>query len=377
MDYRPATGKIPSFPAIPPESPTGTCRAPIPEIPSALTPSSTGVSAFPSPPTTPPSPTASLMKLPFPAVILPALLLSAAAIPSANAAVNFRTEIWPILAKNCVDCHRAPHKDNAGKMIEPKGKLRLDGAGGIMKGGTDGDAVVAGDPDKSSIYQRVLLPLDHEDVMPPKGKGKPLSFNESELIKQWIIDGADFGDWKGADSGAPVTAKAAPAKAADPLAAGATVAPEAAKQKIASLGALVTPIVKDSPLLRIEWVSGAGAVTDKQVAELAAISGNISELDLSETKITDEALATVAKFPRLTWLKLNDTAVTDAGIAKLKGLANLNYLNLHSTNVSDTSLTTLTGLRKLRQVYLWRTRVTPNEAAKFAKTIPDLHVQLE
>ncbi|MES2709731.1 MAG: c-type cytochrome domain-containing protein [Verrucomicrobiota bacterium] len=301
------------------------------------------------------------------------LLLTAAAAP---AAVNFRTEIWPVLAKNCVDCHRAPHKDNAGKLIEPKGKLRLDGAGGIMKGGNDGDAVVAGDPDKSSIYQRILLPLDHEDAMPPKGKGKPLSFNESELIKQWIIDGADFGGWKGTDSGAPVAAKAAP-KSVDPLASGATVAPEAAKAKIASLGALVTPIVKDSPLLRIEWISGAGAVGDKEVAELAAISGNIAELDLSETKITDEALTTVARFPRLTWLKLNDTAVSDAGIAKLKGLANLNYLNLHSTNVSDTALTSLTGLRKLRQVFLWKTRVTPGEAAKFAKSIPDLRVQLE
>ncbi|RYD33937.1 MAG: hypothetical protein EOP86_12185 [Verrucomicrobiaceae bacterium] len=301
------------------------------------------------------------------------LLLAATAAP---AAVNFRTQVWPVLAKNCVECHRAPYKDNSGKMIEPKGRLRLDGAGGIMKGGNDGDSVVAGDPDKSPLYQRILLPIDHEDAMPPKGKGKPLSFNDSELIKEWIIDGADFGDWKGSDSGAPVAAKAAP-KAVDPLAAGTTVAPEAAKQKISSLGALVTPVVKDSPLLRIEWVSGAGAIGDKEVAELAAVAGNISELDLSGTKITDEALTTVAKFPRLTWLKLNGTAVTDAGVAKLKGLVNLNYLNLHSTNVSDTSLTTLTGLRKLRQVYLWKTRVTPAEAAKFAKSIPDLRVALE
>jgi hypothetical protein len=47
----------------------------------------------------------------------------------ARAAVNFRTQLWPIFAKNCVDCHRAPYKDPAGKVIEPKGRLRLDGAG--------------------------------------------------------------------------------------------------------------------------------------------------------------------------------------------------------------------------------------------------------
>jgi hypothetical protein len=75
------------------------------------------------------------MKLTLSALLLLAVL-------PAGAAVNFRTQVWPILAKSCVDCHRAPHKDSAGKMVEPKGRLRLDGAGSIMKGGADGDAVV-------------------------------------------------------------------------------------------------------------------------------------------------------------------------------------------------------------------------------------------
>ena len=304
-------------------------------------------------------------------------LFAAASLP-AGAAVNFRTQVWPLLSKSCVDCHRAPHKDPAGKLVEPKGRLRLDGAGFILKGGEDGDAVVAGDPDKSSIYQRILLPRDHEDVMPPKGKGKMFSFDDSELIKQWIIEGASFGDWKGADDGSRTVAVKKPAaKTADPLSAGAGPAPEAAKEAIRKLGALVSPVVADSPLLRVEWISGASLVGDKEVAELTSIGGNIAELDLSDTKITDEALAVIGKYPRLHWLNLNNTAVTDAGIAHLKGLVNLSYLNLHSTNVSDTALISLTPLRKLRQVYLWKTRVTPAEATKFAKSIPDLKVTLD
>jgi hypothetical protein len=305
------------------------------------------------------------------------LFLLLAALP-AGAAVNFRTQVWPLLAKQCVDCHRAPYKDNAGKIANPKGGLRLDGAGPIMKGGTDGDAVVAGDPDKSSIYQRILLPPDHEDVMPPKGKGKLLSFDETELIKQWIIEGASFGDWVGASDGSGAVAAKKPAtKAPDPLASGAGPAPAAAQDAIRKLGALVTPVMADSPLLRVEWISGASQVTDKEVTELIQIGGNISELDLSDTKITDEALATLGKFPRLAWLNLSKTAVTDAGVAQLKTLTNLSYLNLHSTNVSDSALATLTPLRKLRQVYLWKTRVTPGEAVKFSKTIPDLKVTLD
>ena len=309
---------------------------------------------------------------------LPALLCVLTATLPAGAAVNFRTQVWPILAKQCVDCHRAPYKDTAGKIANPKGGLRLDGAGPILKGGKDGDAVTAGDPDKSSIYQRILLPPDHEDVMPPKGKGKLLSFDESELIKTWIIEGANFGDWIGASDGSgAVAAKKPAAKAADPLSAGAGPAPAAAQDAIRKLGALVTPVVADSPLLRVEWVSGASMVTDKEVSALLQIGGNISELDLSDTKITDEALVTLGKLPRLAWLNLNNTSVTDAGIAHLKDLTNLYYLNLHSTNVSDTALTALTPLRKLREVYLWKTRVTPASATKFAKTIPDLKVTLE
>lgn len=308
---------------------------------------------------------------------LPTLLLLTAALP-AGAAVNFRTQVWPILSKQCVDCHRAPYKDTAGKVANPKGGLRLDGAGPIMKGGTDGDAVVAGDPDKSSIYQRILLPPDHEDVMPPKGKGKLLSFDESELIKQWIIEGAGFGDWVGAaDGGGVVAAKKPATKSVDPLTAGAGPAPAAAQDAIRKLGALVTPVTTDSPLLRVEWVSGASLVTDKEITALVQIGGNISELDLSDTKITDEALTTIGKFPRLAWLNLNNTAISDAGLAHLKTLTNLSYLNLHSTNISDTALASLTPLRKLRQIYLWKTRVTPANASKFAKTIPDLKVTLD
>ena len=309
--------------------------------------------------------------------LLSSLLILNAVLP-AGAAVNFRTQVWPILAKQCVDCHRAPYKDTAGKIANPKGGLRLDGSGPIMKGGTDGDAVVAGDPDKSSIYQRILLPPDHEDVMPPKGKGKLLSFDESELIKQWIIEGAAFGDWVGAaDGGGAIATKKPAAKTVDPLTAGAGPAPAAAQDNIRKLGALVTPVTADSPLLRVEWISGASMVTDKEITALVQIGGNISELDLSDTKITDAALTTLGKFPRLSWLNLNNTAVTDAGIAHLRTLTNLSYLNLHSTNVSDTALASLTPLRKLRQVYLWKTRVTSANATKFAKSIPDLKVTLD
>lgn len=298
----------------------------------------------------------------------------------AGAGVDFRTQVWPILNRSCIECHKAPFKDKDGKIKKPKGDLRLDGAGPILKGGSNGDAVVPGNPDKSSLYERILLPASHEDAMPPKDKGKPLSFAETEVIKEWIIDGAEFGGWKGNDDGsggASASGSPSSAKSANPLAAGAKLPPAEAIAEVEKLGALVGPVSTGSPLLRVEWVSGASQITDKEIALLGSLSANINELDLSNTKITDAALAVIGKCTRLTWLNLSNTAVSDAGLASLKGLSNLDYLNLHSTSVTDNGLAALKDLRKLRSVYLWKTRVTPDAAARFAKSIPDLQVEIK
>lgn len=306
-------------------------------------------------------------------------ILLLAVIPASAAEVNFRAQILPLLGKNCAECHKAPAKDSSGKMVNPKGGLRMDAPSHLLKGGTGGPAMEPGDPDKSPIYQRVLLPPDHEDAMPPKSKGKPLTFPETELIKQWIIEGAKFGDWKGSDVAATVTPGAArvPGKAVDPLAAGVAEAPADVIKKISAKGAVVHPVTADSKLLCVAWVSSTSQVGDKEVEMLKPLGPNLTELDLSDTKITDAALAVIGAFPRLTKLNLSNTGVTDAGIASLKSLTNLDYFAAHSTALSDSSLETLKTLRKLRSVYLWKTRVSPASASALQKALPGSMVSVE
>lgn len=307
-------------------------------------------------------------------VLLLATLLAPAAGP-AEAGVNFRTQIWPIFQKSCLECHRAPYTEK-GQTKNPKGGLRLDGASYILKGGSNGEGITPGDPDASGLYLRVLLPQSHEDAMPPKGKGNPLTYNEFTLLKTWILEGADFGGWRGNDDGGPL-ATTKPGASRTPAGAGLAKPSPEALQKLRDAGALAGPVETGSPLLRVEWISSVSQVTDKQVELLLPLAGNIAELELGNTKITDEALKIIGKFTRLTWLSLRGTAVTDAGLAHLKSLTNLTYLNLHSTAVSDAGLASLAGLRKLRNVYLWQTQVTPGTAARFEKSIPDLSVHLQ
>ncbi|MCC7523971.1 MAG: hypothetical protein IT250_04065, partial [Chitinophagaceae bacterium] len=92
-----------------------------------------------------------------------------------------------IFAHSCTNCHGE---------AKQKGELRLDSKEAIFKGGEDGPALVAGDPDKSELIRRIKLPRSHKEAMPSKGKG--LTAQEIAIIEYWIKQGAPWptGDLK-------------------------------------------------------------------------------------------------------------------------------------------------------------------------------------
>jgi uncharacterized membrane protein len=93
----------------------------------------------------------------------------------------YAEKIRPILAAKCFSCH-GPEKQ--------KGDYRLDVAEAAFKGGESGaTAIVPGDPFKSNLVRLILLPSDHDDVMPPAGK-ESLTGEEILAIIQWIQAGA-------------------------------------------------------------------------------------------------------------------------------------------------------------------------------------------
>ena len=92
---------------------------------------------------------------------------------------DFVTQILPIFRENCISCH-GEEKQKAG--------LRLDTFELAMKGNDDGAVIVAEDLIDSKLYQRITLPADDEDLMPPKDG--PLSRENIALIKNWIANGA-------------------------------------------------------------------------------------------------------------------------------------------------------------------------------------------
>lgn len=92
----------------------------------------------------------------------------------------YRDVVAPMLAAKCESCHGAEKQ---------KKKLRVDSIDAMLAGGRGGPAVVAGNPEASSLVSLMKLPLDHADHMPPKKDPQP-SDREVETVALWIKDGA-------------------------------------------------------------------------------------------------------------------------------------------------------------------------------------------
>ncbi len=321
--------------------------------------------------------TASFYRLPVAAAALTAAVLSPLA---ARADVSFEKEILPIFKERCFDCHQAPREVN-GKKKEPKAGLRLDAPWAILKGSEDGPVLKAKESGKSSLFEVLTLPSDDDKHMPPKGD--PLTADQIKLVKSWIDEGANFGGWQGSSDGKPADANAPAAPVAHKrehddfykaLEQGAKAAPEAALKKVQAAGAQTAPLTATSPLVRVDFLTGVSKCTDDKVAELLPIADNVAHLDLGRTAITDAALATASKFPRLARLDLRQTKITDKGLESLTSLKHLQVLNLYGTEVSDAGLQTLGKIKSLKQVFVWQSKATDAGAKKLQTDLPGVSV---
>ena len=95
----------------------------------------------------------------------------------------YRDQISPILQSKCYACH---------SKIKMKGGLRLDSKEFILKGGKNGAVLTKGNPEKSTLYEHLILPMEDDLHMPPKGKRQP-TIQEIQLIHNWIKRGSPFG----------------------------------------------------------------------------------------------------------------------------------------------------------------------------------------
>ena len=292
---------------------------------------------------------------------------------AADEKVDFEKQIQPILVESCGKCHGA---DKA------QGKMRLHTAAALKeKWDADKDLIVAGDPEKSELYERLVLPAGDKKLM-PKG-GDPLPKDKIELIAKWIKEGAVLPAVAAvaavADAGANPPAVEEPKKAEKPAEVPlpkVDPAPKEAIEKLTAAGAQVMPLFAESPLLTVSFAHRSEPAGDAEIALLAGVAEQCYGLNLSDSKPTEAGLAPLAGLKNLAELHLERSTVTDAGLAHIKGLANLQYLNLFSTGITDAGLAHLKELKHLQKLYLWQTKVNYEPAMSLEKDVPGLMVNL-
>ncbi len=267
----------------------------------------------------------------------------------------YAKRIDPILDSNCVECH--------GKE-KTKGGLRMDSFDGLMKGGKDGSVIVAGDPDKSLLIERVTLPPDQKHFMPAEGK-PPLRTEEIALIRAWIQQGAS----PSATTLAGISFHEDRAELPlQPVGDYTSLMPEI-RQMEQSQGAKLMPLsAKPSDGLVLYTVDAANSFDDARLAQFLKFAPYIVEAELGRTAVTNASFDTLKQFTHLRALHLEETHITGDGLAKLTPLSQLTYLNLSGTQVTSEAVRSLSAMKNLRHVYLYNTPAQPVTSTQEAQT---------
>ncbi len=102
-----------------------------------------------------------------------------AAMPSLLFAVDFATEVHPILASRCAPCHRGE---------KPAAGLSLESRAATIAGGASGAAIQPGDSAASLLIQKVSG--QRGPIMP--ASGEPLTEAQIATLRAWIDTGATW-----------------------------------------------------------------------------------------------------------------------------------------------------------------------------------------
>src|SRR5262249_7579184 len=97
--------------------------------------------------------------------------------------VDFNTEVRPLLASMCYQCHGPDEKAR-------KAKRRLD----VRDAALDRGVIAPGKPDDSELLRRVCSDDAKERMPPAASKKPPLTADQTALLKRWVAEGAKYSE---------------------------------------------------------------------------------------------------------------------------------------------------------------------------------------
>lgn len=125
------------------------------------------------------------------------ILLTLAAAPLSGFAVDFETQVRPILKVSCYECHGGPKAK----------RIRMDVNEKFQESIGPDNFIVPGKPEESRFVEVIKLPHEEDDRMPRPGpnKNQPLKSGEIAIIEAWVKEGASFEKKEVAETPEPTT----------------------------------------------------------------------------------------------------------------------------------------------------------------------------
>ncbi|SMG41237.1 c-type cytochrome domain-containing protein [Arenibacter troitsensis] len=285
-----------------------------------------------------------------------------------DSVVVYNALIQPILEKKCYDCHGFEN-DMGGLNMESYQKL--------LEGGDHG-TVIATDSWSSEIFKRVTLPTTHKLFMPPSGT--PLDYNEINLLKWWVEQGADSSSTVSeleintdvekillSNYYIDTSPKSYVEKVQVPAVTKSTI------DGLTKNGWRINEIAQNTNLLEVTYIQG-NSLPNRKIEDLSEIMDNITWLNLSGLSLNDKDISTISKFQNLTRLNLDNNVITEKGLHHLSELTHLETLNLNKNPITGEDANWVKPLTYLKRLYLWETQITSNAIEKLNKLHPELNI---
>lgn len=283
-----------------------------------------------------------------------------------KSALFYKDVIAPILHSKCVRCH-GPSKQ--------KGKLRLDKAEYILKGGKDGSVVQPSKVDsESELVRRIQLDLIDEDHMPPKEKSQ-LTKEEIDLIVYWVSTGANFEKpfmrMPGADSMINLLASHSIGSGADDPIPEVEMPDDQLLEKLRAGGIAVSFLARDNGLASLNFVNADTTRLSALLVDIVSMKRQIWELKMAGCKFSHQDWAMLSSLHSLRRLNLENSNVADQDLLRWKVLSNLRYLNLSGTSVTASGLESFSPCSSLRRMFLYHSGVTGADFPKINGLFPE------
>lgn len=278
-------------------------------------------------------------------------------------AVIYSHLVQPIIEKKCVGCH------NTGKA---KGELIMETRELLLKGGKNGKLWDTAAADLGLMMQRIHLPLEHEEHMPPKGKPQ-LTEEEASVLQLWIKEGASFTkkiiELPGNSSLRALAASFF--RSSDAEVYNFAVVDVSTVAELNTGYRIITPLSAASPALAVNFY-GIEQFKSEQLKDLTKIKDNIVSLHLAKMPVKDEDLKVIGSFSNLKDLNLAFTAIK-GNLEHLANLKHLKQISLSGTDITAGQLKPLAQIKTLRSIKLWNTPVSDKDVASLKTGFPDVN----